>query len=89
MHTALLEYIFGLQPDYDGLRIDPCVDPAWMDFSVQRQFRGSIYQIHFHNPDGVERGVRSVMLDGQPMQGNLLPVHSDGKIHAVEVVMGN
>ena len=88
MHTALLEYIFGLKPDFRGLRIDPCVDPAWTEFSVLRQFRGASYRIHFHNPGGVEHGVRSVHMDGSPIQGNMLPVISDGKTHEVEVVMG-
>jgi len=88
MHTALTEYILGLKPDYDGLKIDPCVDPSWTDFSVQRQFRGASYRIHFRNPDGVERGVQSIMVDGKPIEGNLLPVFSDGKMHEVEVRMG-
>jgi cellobiose phosphorylase len=88
MHTALLEYIFGLKPEYEGLRIDPCVDPAWTDFSVTRKFRGAIYQIDFRNPHAVEYGVKSMTMDGKPVQGNLLPVLSDGKTHAVEVVIG-
>jgi cellobiose phosphorylase len=87
MHTALLEYIFGLKPDFDGLRIDPCVDPSWTDFSVMRQFRGATYNIHFRNPQGVERGVKSIMVDGKSIQGNLLPVLSDGQTHEVEVLM--
>jgi cellobiose phosphorylase len=89
MHTALLEYIFGLKPDYDGLRIDPCVDPSWADFSVVRQFHGASYRIHFSNPQGVERGVKAISVDGKLIQGNLLPVFSDEKNHEVEVVMGD
>jgi cellobiose phosphorylase len=83
-----MEFIFGLKPDYDGLRIDPRVDPAWTDFSVTRHFRGAIYQIDFRNPHAVEYGVKSMTMDGKPVQGNLLPVLSDGKTHAVEVVIG-
>jgi cellobiose phosphorylase len=89
MHTALLEYIFGLKPEYGGLRIDPCVDPSWTDFSVLRHFRGASYRIHFSNPEGLERGVKSIHVDGSPIQGNLLPVVQDGKLHDVEVLMGN
>ena len=89
MHTALLEYIYGVKPDYPGLRLDPCVDPTWTDFSVQRQFRGATYRIHFSNPEGVERGVQSINVDGKPIPGNLLPVFPDGKTHKVEVRMGS
>ena len=88
MHTALLEYIFGIKPEYDGLRIDPCVDPSWREFSVVRQFRGAVYDIHFHNPEGAERGVKAIMVDGKSVEGNLLPVFSDGKTHDVEVMLG-
>jgi cellobiose phosphorylase len=88
MHTALLEYIYGLKPDYAGLRIDPCVDPSWTEFSALRHFRGAIYRIHFSNPDRVERGVKSILVDGKEIQGNLLPVFADGKTHVVEVLMG-
>ncbi len=88
MHTALLEYIFGLKPEYHGLRIDPCVDPSWADFSVTRHFRGAGYHIHFRNPEGVECGVRAVMVDGKPIQANLLPLFAKGVMHEVEVLMG-
>ena len=67
MHTALLEFIFGLKPDYRGLRIDPCVDPAWTDL-VLRRFRGASYQVNFRNPQGVEHGVKSISMDGSPIQ---------------------
>jgi cellobiose phosphorylase len=89
MHTALLEYIFGLKPEYGGMRIDPCVDPAWTNFSIERSFRGATYRIHFKNPDGVEHGIKHMTLDGNLIQGNLLPVLSDGQTHEVEVLMGS
>jgi cellobiose phosphorylase len=88
MHTAVVEYIFGLKPEYCGLRIDPCVDPSWNDFSVVRNFRDACYRIHFRNPEGVEHGVKSITMDGKPVQGDLLPVMQDGKTHEVEVLMG-
>jgi cellobiose phosphorylase len=55
---------------------------------VVRHFRGARYSIHFRNPDGVEHGVKSITMDGKPVQGNLLPVLPDGRIHEVEVVLG-
>ncbi len=52
MHTALLEYIFGLKPDYAGLRIDPCVDPSWTDFSVTAPFPRRQLPDPFPQPGG-------------------------------------
>ena len=88
MHTALLEYIFGLKPDYRACG-STRADPAWTDFSVLRHFRGASYQVNFRNPQGVEHGIKSISMDGNPIEGNLLPVFTDGKTHEVEVLMGN
>jgi cellobiose phosphorylase len=88
MHQALIEYIFGLKPAYDGLEIDPCVDPAWKEFSITRNFRGDVYKISISNPDQVERGVASIVVDGTAIKGKKLPLFNDGKVHVVKVVMG-
>lgn len=88
MHASLTQYIFGVRAEYGGLRIDPCVDPEWREFSMERRFRGDTYLIRFQNPDAVESGVASIQLDGQAVSGNLLPPKGDGKIHEVTVIMG-
>jgi N,N'-diacetylchitobiose phosphorylase len=88
MHQALVQYIFGLRPDYGGLIVDPCVDPAWNEFSVKREFRGATYLIRVENPDHCEQGVRSIKVDGKLIHGNMLPIFQDGATHLVDVVMG-
>jgi cellobiose phosphorylase len=87
-YVAATQYILGARPDWDGLRIDPCVPADWRGFSVSRKFRGATYQITVENPDGVCKGVRSVTVDGEPIEGNLLPAFGDHQPHAVSVVMG-
>lgn len=86
MFRALTHYIYGIRPEMDGLRIDPAVDPAWENFSMKRTFRGAEYQIRFHNPDGAETGVKKIRLDGQLIQGTLLPLPTAER-HEVEVWM--
>jgi len=78
----------GVRPDYDGLQIDPCIPPEWQEFSVTRRFRGATYQIHISNPEGVSKGVRSILVNGENLAGTVLPVFVDGGFHKVEVVMG-
>jgi cellobiose phosphorylase len=58
-------------------------------FTVTRHFRGADYHITVDNSAGVEKGIKSIMLDGNPHNGAVLPVFSDGKAHNVSVVMGN
>ena len=87
MFRALIDYIIGVHPLYDGLRIDPAIDPSWTQFSLRRAFRGATYHIEFLNPDGVEHGVREIRLDGRPIAGNVLPLPTAAE-HRVTVVMG-
>jgi len=29
--VAISQWILGVKPDYDGLKIDPCIPKAWTD----------------------------------------------------------
>ena len=75
-------------PDYDGLKIDPSIPSAWDGFTASRTFRGDTFEITISNPNHVCKGVKSVTVDGNAIDGNVLPVFGDGKTHKVEVVMG-
>ena len=83
MWYAITQYILGIHPTYDGLAIDPCIPSGWKEFSVKRLFRGAEYDILVQNPRGVCRGVTSVTLDGQPIEGNRLPLCNGGLHHVV------
>jgi cellobiose phosphorylase len=39
-----------------------------------RQYRGGIYHIAVNNPHGLCRGVKSLIVDGRRVEGNLLPL---------------
>jgi cellobiose phosphorylase len=80
--------ILGIQPDHGGLRIDPCIPPSWSGFTVHRRFRGADYEIEVANPDGVSSGVRSLVVDGRPVTGGIVPVAPVGARVRVEVVLG-
>jgi cellobiose phosphorylase len=87
-YQAGLQYILGIRSDYEGLRIDPCIPPGWKGFAVERRFRGTLYHIKVSNPQGVSKGVRKIWVDGEAIEGNLLPIDAGRKACNVEVVMG-
>lgn len=87
MFRAMTDYIIGVRPELQGLRIRPVVDPSWKSFTMKRLFSGSTYRFTFENPDGVETGVRQIYLDDQLVDGTLLPLPTH-KQHQVRVVMG-
>ncbi|HBZ77569.1 MAG TPA: glycosyl transferase, partial [Clostridiales bacterium] len=85
--VAISQYILGVQPDFDGLKIDPSIPSAWDGFTINRKYRGAEYKVTIKNPDHVCKGIKSVTVDGNVIEGNILPVF-DGGVHNVEVVMG-
>ncbi|MEI8047606.1 MAG: glycosyl transferase [Bacteroidota bacterium] len=85
---TITQYILGVKPDYDGLRIDPCIPTDWKGFKITRKFRGAIYQIEIQNPDCKSKGIKEVIVDGKPQASNLIPLFGDGLEHAVKVVLG-
>lgn len=86
--VAISQWILGVRPQFDGLLVDPCIPADWDGFKVTRHFRNADYVIEVKNPDHVQKGVKSVTVDGKPIQGNIIPVFEDGKEHQVEVIMG-
>ena len=85
---VISNYILGVKPDWDGLKIDPCIPHDWDGYQVSRRFRGATYEIDIQNPGHVCRGVKSVTVDGKAIDGNVLPVFGDGKAHKVTVTLG-
>lgn len=83
------QYILGIRPDFDGLRIDPCIPKKWKGFTVSRKFRGVTYTIEVKNPKGKSKGVKSLVVDGRKVAGNVLPLPTDGRTAVkVEVTLG-
>jgi cellobiose phosphorylase len=89
MWRACLDYLLGVRPELDGLKIDPCIPGEWSSYNIKRRFRNAIYVITVTNPEGVQHGVREIRIDGKKHESNLLPVYSDGRIHRVEVILGS
>ncbi|CCQ97006.1 putative phosphorylase [[Clostridium] ultunense Esp] len=81
-------WILGVRPTLEGLLVDPSIPKEWEGFTYRRPFRGATYTIEVKNPDHVNRGVKELYVDGNPVEGNLIPDLADGKDHHVLVIMG-
>ena len=86
--TAMSQHILGIRPTLHGLEIDPCIPADWKGFTCTRKFRNSTYNITVSNPDGVEKGVRSMTVNGQPVSGNIIPIPCAVSELNVQVIMG-
>ena len=86
-YQAGTQYILGIRAEYDGLRVDPCIPSAWEGFKAVRKFRESLIRITVHNEKHVNKGVVKMTVDGQAVEGNLVPLMAGGE-HQIKVWMG-
>ena len=84
----LSQAILGICPDYEGLRIDPCVPENFGDFTITRTFRDAVYHIEIKNPSNIQKGVTHLNVDGTDVSGNVIPYEKDKKEYFVTAYMG-
>ncbi len=82
------QYLLGIQPDYDGLRIDPCLPDELKEIKLDRTYRDAHYHIHITKPDGIEKGVHKMLVNGKEVEGNLLRPLDGCTEYNVEIIMG-
>ena len=82
------QFILGIQPTLAGLKIDPCIPHEMDGFTLRRVWRGATYEIVVENPDHLEKGVKTMTVDGKPVSGNILSPVPAGSTVEVKVVMG-
>ncbi len=85
-YVAITQWILGIRPDYDGLRIAPVIPASWGGFTAVRQFRGATYRIAVKRvgPGNVVR----LTVDGQPVAGDLVPLPEGKTAVTVEAALG-
>jgi N,N'-diacetylchitobiose phosphorylase len=87
-YYAAIQYILGIQPDYHGLRIDPCIPSSWKKFSVTRKFREKIFNIKVENKRGVPKGIKKMVVNGEEIADNLIPLEKMKDNNEIQVEMG-
>ncbi len=87
-YHAVTQYILGIQPDYHGLRIDPCIPEDWKEVTLSRRFRQKQFNIKIDNSAGVLKGVKKLILNQEEVKSNLIPLEKMRDVNEVRVVMG-
>ncbi len=85
---TITQYILGVKPQYDGLEISPCIPKKWRQYVIYRKFRGADYEITIQNPNGMNRGIKSLIVNGNKVDGNIIPVQPGNTVNQVEVKLG-
>ncbi|MGD0196822.1 MAG: glycosyl hydrolase family 65 protein [Solirubrobacteraceae bacterium] len=85
--VAISQWILGIRPELDGLRIDPVLPSSWEGITVRRRWRGATYDVTVRKPAGACGRVRSLIVDGVPFEGSLLAPAPAGSVVKVEAII--
>ena len=88
MYRLGIEAILGVSRVGNILRINPCIPKDWPGYKLTYQFGTARYLISVKNPDGVNQGIQRVLMDGDILTDNNIPLSNDSKQHEVQVLMG-
>jgi cellobiose phosphorylase len=75
-YVAATQWILGIRPTYDGLRVAPVLPSEWPGFKAHREFRGTAYEIAVRR-EGPGNSV-SLVVDGVAVDGDVVPLPAPG-----------
>jgi cellobiose phosphorylase len=83
--VAVSQYLLGVRPDFDGLRVHPCMGGEVGKFTVTRKCRGAEYRINVKNSgQSGSSGAPRLTVDGKPIAGDLVPYAKPGSTVIVD-----
>jgi len=77
-----------LKKQGDKLTIEPCIPKKWAEYTIEYRYMETKYTITVKNPNGINRGVKSVILDNTIVPSKIIQLYDDKVEHTVEVIMG-
>jgi cellobiose phosphorylase len=86
-YVAITQWILGIRPEFDGLRIEPVIPDSWQGFKVARSYRGFRFEIEVvrKGPGNLSR----TFVDGIQIEGNLVSLPKEERREViVKVILG-
>lgn len=85
-YRSLIDGLFGLRGDAQGLRIEPQLPAAWVTATVARYFRGAEFEIEMiREPE--QKGIK-IRVDGGWIDEPVIKNIKAGKKYKVQVIIG-
>jgi cellobiose phosphorylase len=81
--VAISQHIFGVKPEFDGLRIEPCLPAELTNLQITRRCRGAEYRISMTNSGS--GGPPQLTVDGAAFEGCVVPYAAPGAVIEVTV----
>ena len=76
LYRCVSEFICGVKPTFEGLKIQPCMPKGWDGVKAVRKFRGETYDVTYQRT-----GRNRVICDGKEV--DILPLTGKGSVHKV------
>lgn len=86
LFRGIVEFMLGIQAEYDGLAIRPALPEVWKQVTVHRTYRNAVYDITLIQ--NAYNGKISLTVDGKAIDGDIVPAFEDGKTHTVVATIG-
>ena len=86
--VGCVEGICGMRPNAEGLEINPSIPHEWDGFKISKNFRGKHLSIDIQNPEHVESGVVSLIVNGSEMKENFVPESKMTSETEIKVTLG-
>lgn len=88
MYTVGTKYILGLERQGNKLIVNPCIPKEWKGYQIKYKYFDTHYEINIYNPEGVNRGIKEIEMDGKGIKEQYIPLKDDKKLHKVEILLG-
>ena len=86
MYRLIMESLLGLRVEGESLYIEPVLPPDWKEYTLSYRHRETDYQIAVHTSEK-NAGPRRIVLNGEPVEGDRLPLVDDGGEHHVDIYL--
>jgi cyclic beta-1,2-glucan synthetase len=88
MYRVAVDAILGITIGSDALHVNPCIPREWPGFEARLRTPHALFRIAVQNPAHVNRGVKSIALDGRPSADGSIPLVGLEGEHDVTVLLG-
>ena len=87
MYRLLVETLLGVNLEGDQLRITPRMPKDWTTYKIHYRYRQTVYHITITRLPADAPDTPPLVLDGQVLSGETIPLRDDRQEHAVDMVV--
>lgn len=88
MYNTGVQQILGFKKKDGKIVFDPCISKDWSEYNIRyKHSKGTSYNITVRNPDRLNRGNVTIVMDGVRQESGEIQLKEDGMEHKVEVTL--